>query len=619
MLVAHAIVQRSLPGVRGGRTAPSVPSQREPSAPREGTEGSGYAWLRQRVLRAAVLYERRPRGWPRPLPGPRMLRPSLPAVWGLRMFPRAGGTEELALDRALARVPTDVRAAFTLSRLEGLFAPEVLALLGAVGVPEPAGAVSASEELLPAGGESATALLSSREFDPCSVQTRPTDLLRRRRRAGLTAVAAAGLATVCALVLLPGDGSSQAPTPSGPALSAAASGALNPDRLQHTPDGNWADTSRVDFTAWPARGGRTDDRDLLRRALAAWGGPESDDVRARLAPHTSAGAPARSPRLLFAGDVDGSAVVLLHDGERVAHYTEPLEGAAKPRLELARTDDADVTTAAALLLSRGEDGARFLLAPWVSESTTRDLLRPDTPARDLDASDEGVTDAVRSPDPGGSCDAWPVLQLRSSSKIVEDHSFLVTDLGGTSPVHLTHTPLPGSGAPARQPREATGPAALTAWARVGCRLSDLRGSGVRSVNTWDFAEQSLPEKGGRAVWACTRADTWSGPGQVLVHFRTPADSPAQPVTPVSQDRDTAACSRFGQHVVASHPWRAKSGRWYVLAAGSRSVESLDITGDVTTDTDGRTLAVRAPKDAETGTTARLEDGGTLAELPEVKN
>ncbi|PBC65893.1 hypothetical protein BKI49_01185 [Streptomyces sp. Tue6028] len=77
------------------------------------------------------------------------------------------------------------------------------------------------------------------------------------------------------------------------------------------------------------------------------------------------------------------------------------------------------------------------------------------------------------------------------------------------PAHPGRTaPLPGHGsAPARQPREATGATALLAWARLACGLEDLRGSGVRAVNTWDFAEQDLPEGGGHAVRSCTRATT----------------------------------------------------------------------------------------------------------------
>ncbi|MYS15133.1 hypothetical protein GTW73_14390, partial [Streptomyces sp. SID4982] len=68
---------------------------------------------------------------------------------------------------------------------------------------------------------------------------------------------------------------------------------------------------------------------------------------------------------------------------------------------------------------------------------------------------------------------------------------------------------------------------------------------------WDFAEQDLPDGGGHAVWTCERADTWRGPGNITVLLRRPGGK-AQVVTRV---RSTAACSRFGQHVVARTRWQ----------------------------------------------------------------
>ncbi|MET9593948.1 hypothetical protein ABZY45_23915 [Streptomyces sp. NPDC006516] len=43
-----------------------------------------------------------------------------------------------------------------------------------------------------------------------------------------------------------------------------------------------------------------------------------------------------------------------------------------------------------------------------------------------------------------------------SDRVVEKRAFSVTDLGEFARVHLTHTPRPGAGAPARQAHEATG-------------------------------------------------------------------------------------------------------------------------------------------------------------------
>ncbi|MFJ4714456.1 hypothetical protein [Streptomyces sp. NPDC088785] len=599
VLLAHGAAQRALPGARGTL----VP---RPRGPQDGDAVTGDA-LRVRVLRTALSVAHRPTGWPGVLPPPRTLVPRLPVVWGLRLFPHAGGPEEITLGQALADAPAPTRAAFVLRRVDGLPDQRAAALLEAAGVPDAGACVRAARKLDSAAGSAAEALLLSQEFDACSVQSRPTDLVRRgrRRRAGWLAGAAVVVALTAVIVPQATDG------PGRPTTSARAAtpGYLSADRLVRAAPGQWADTSRVDFTAWPARGGRADDEDLLTRALGAWAAP-AGDVRVTATPGTPSDAPPRSPQLLFAGDVGGRAVVLFSDGERLARYTDAA-GDAPAALDLSRADDADVTTAAVVVLSRSKGSARYLTAPWVAESTTRDLLRPNSPARPLDVSGDGVTDAV--PVAGaGDCARRPVLQLRSSSRIVEHHAFVVADLGGLSPVHLTYTPLPGHGTPpARQPREATSSQALLAWARDACRLGSWRGGAVRAVNAWDFAEQELPEGGGHAVWTCARATTWRGPGDVALLLRAPAASPTTPAELVGSARNTAACSRFGQHVVASTRWRSPQDHWYLVAAGSRAVVGISASGAVDAVRPGRTLAVRAPESGAVRVTARLsgEAGG----------
>jgi hypothetical protein len=49
----------------------------------------------------------------------------------------------------------------------------------------------------------------------------------------------------------------------------------------------------------------------------------------------------------------------------------------------------------------------------------------------------------------------------------------------------------------------------------------------------------------------------------------------------------------------------------VLAAGSRAVNRIEVTGSVRGSAGGRTLAVRAPQDAKLELNARLREGGTL--------
>ncbi|MER6636027.1 hypothetical protein [Streptomyces microflavus] len=614
VLAAHGTVQRALPGARTAPDRMRVPAQSrrssEAAQEAQGPANAPYAWMRLRVLRTALAHERRPRWWPARLPAPAALRPTLPVVWGLRLFPRAGGVDELALDRALSTVPGAVRAAFALQLLEGLSESSVRALLAEAGEADPAGAVRRAARLGRPDRAGDQVLLQSGEFDPCAVQTRPSDLLRRRHRVRAVALAAA-LCVVAGTLAVAAERGVRGVADEGPAAGVTVP-ALDPAALLRTAAEQWADTSRIDFTAWSVRGDRRSDGELLGRALRAWSGPPAG-VRVSTTPGTADVPPAQPPRLLFAGEVDGAAVVLFHDGGvRVVRYAEPLSGGGGAALDFARTDDADVTTGAAVVVSRTGEKARFLLAPWISETTTRDLLAPNTPSRPLEVGPDGVTAPVGRPAAGGACDSWPVLQLRSSERIVENHAFLVTDLGDLAPAHLTYTPKPGRGAPARQPREATGTEALLAWARTACSLRALSGSGVRAVNNWAFAEQRLPEGEASAEWLCTRADTWRGPGRVLVQFLRPAASPTAPAAVVADRNDTALCSRFGQHILAGTHWKSASGRWYVLAAGSRAVDRIEATGQVRGAAGGPTLAVRAPRDASVQLTARLREGGTLA-------
>ncbi|CAM5629335.1 hypothetical protein SAVIM338S_05992 [Streptomyces avidinii] len=696
VLLAHKAVQRALP--RGGRAAAGPPAG--PDSP-----GGPLAAVRVRVLRASLAPAGRLRaaaaalGWP-PVP---------PFVWGLRLWPPAGGIDEAA--RALGAAAGPVRAAFVLHRLDGLPEEAVARLLGAAGVADPADAVreaaaawaewaggadraggagaagaGAGAGRGPVGdvgagrvagvagaagvtgvaaaagaasastagesaGEALLRALRSPEFDAAVVSTRPTDLLRRRRRARAAWTAAVALALAAGI--LAADGSP--PGPGTVPLAGSAAAAADPARLVRVPAEAWADTARVDFTAWPARGDRTADRGLLARALSTWSA-RPRGVAVTAAPGTATDPPGHAPQLLYAGDLAGRAVVLLLDGDRVVRYAEATAAATAaeaeaaaaggPRgreLAFARTDEAGVTTAAALTLTRtggdggsdgvggadgggGSDGgskgggagarARYLLAPWIAKAATRDLLRTADEAAPLAVSADGVTaeTAVPRTDAAGACAAWPVLELTSSARIVEKHAFLLADLGALTPVHLTYTPLPdGPGAvAARQPREATGPAARAAWAPVACRLREFSGGAVRAVNIWDFAGTELPDGAGRAVWSCTRASGWAGPGDVLVQLRPAAGSPQD----VARARATAACGRFGQHLLAGTRWRSPAGRWYLLAAGSREVAGITATGAVRAEAAGRALAVpvAGPQGPAVSLTGRLASGAAITAI-----
>ncbi|MFF4950279.1 hypothetical protein ACWC2K_23635 [Streptomyces chattanoogensis] len=586
VLAAHGLVQRALPrAVRRGRGGGALPAQRGPETP------SGYDLVRLRTLRLALSYEGRPA---RPLP-------AVPFVWGLRLFPRAGGADELALDRALSAVPAPVRAAVGLWHLEGLDRESARAVLAAAGVEDPGAAQRAAGQLDRAVGAGAAALLNSGEFDPCTVQTRPTDLLRRRQRRrvalALAAVVTAGAAVAA---LAGGDGGR-------PRHETVAQQALDPARLLRTPNDQWADTSRVDFTAWPPRGRQAGDRELLGRALRVWAAPP-DGTRITASAGTSTRPPDQPPRLLYAGLIDNVMVAVFHDGDRLVRYAEPED--TTPTLHFARVDDPDLTTAGALVIGRGNGWMRYLIAPWVSAVTTRDLLLPDAPERGLHLAPDGVTDRIPTPPPGGSggCGSWPVARLHTSARIADHPAFLVTDLDDLAPVHLTQLPaVPGAGGPG----EVTDAPALRSWARTACSLRSLRGAGVRSVNNWAYAGQRLPENGGSATWICTRADTWSGPGRVTVQFQPPAAHPADPGRIAGRALGTAACSRFGRPVVGRVHWRAKSGKGYLLAAGSQGVGGIDVTGGVRAGGTAPTLAVPAPPGAPAEVSGRLAGGGSV--------
>ncbi|PWI13117.1 hypothetical protein DI272_02415 [Streptomyces sp. Act143] len=603
--VSHSVVQRALPSARLARARSSVPAPRRAAADHARPE---HPYL-VTVLRRVLAYDRRPPLWPARLGAPRALVPRLPIVLGLRLFPRPGGAEALSLTRSLAGLSAETRAAFVLCSVYGLTDDTVVDVLKAAGAKDAAGAVRDGRAFEADEADAARTLALSEEFDACVLQATATDLLRRRHRARLTLVAClAGL--LAGAMLLAQLAPDPAPTPTAP-QPVAASGLRAAD-LTRAPADQWDNTARIDFTAWPPRGSRLDDEQLLNRALSTWArpGPGTHVVTTAA---TSPAPPASAPQLLYAGEVDAHAVVLLYDGQRLARYREDPRSHSRTQLSVARVDDADVTTAAAVELSTGRSGARYLIAPWVAEVQSRDLLRPDVIAQALDTTEDGVTEPVPfTAGSGTGCDSRPVLQLRSSARIAERHAFLLAGLGDLSPVHLTYTPLPGHGTPPpRQPREATGPAALVAWSHQACALADLRGTGTRAVNAWEFAEQDLPDGGSRAVWTCMRESSWRGPGDVTVTLRVAGDGTKAPARPVSHVRSTALCSRFGQHIVAGTAWRSPAGRWYALAAGSRAVTGITVSGDVTAKTPARTVAVRTPKRPRFDVSAQLATGERL--------
>ncbi|MFJ9181259.1 hypothetical protein [Streptomyces sp. NPDC102360] len=589
VLTAHSVVQRALPRGRTADAPAPIPAQRD-SAGRTGDPG--FAYVRLKVLRSALeagLPLRR-MAWPKRA----QLPPLLPQVWGLRLFPKSGGADELALDQQLSALSGPARAAYVLRGLERLDDAAVRAVLTEAGcTQEDAAAALAEARGMASDAGAGTGLLESPEFDPCSLHARPTDLMRRRQHLK-AAIAAVAATLVCgALLGLPGEGW----TPDGAAAppyakNPAGQAALNPAKLRKVAPDTWKTSARTDFSVWPARGSLTGDKELLRRALAVWARP-GGSVKVSATPGTPAGAPPGPPQLLYAGELDQARVVLLYDGLRIVRYAEPKSGTSGAALDFARVDGAADAQSSAVVMDRADGNVRYLTAPWVARAGTRDLLKPSAGARALSRTKDGVTAPFPSPALATSCTSWNALALTDSTG-----TRLTTDLGELVPAHLT------SGSPAA-PREAR-PAD---WATTACSLSAARSHGVRSVNSWAYARQPLPEANGTAEWWCTRADTWRGGGpRTLALFRAPG---ADAAVVAAKSQSSPACGSRDPQVLAGVRWKSREGAWYLVAAGSEGVNRVTASGRSDS---GRMLAVPLARGAQVSLSGRTARGAKVQPL-----
>ncbi|MEU4090434.1 hypothetical protein [Streptomyces aureus] len=590
VLTAHALTQRALPRGRAAGDTSVIPAQQSGG----GRDGDpGYAFVRLQVVRAALEAGLPLRRWAWPKRS--QLPPLLPQVWGLRLFPRSGGADELALDQRLSTLSAPARAAYALRGLERLADAPLRRVLTAAGVGDPAAALKEA-----AGVEPRDALLRSPEFDPCSLQARPTDLLRRRQHTKAALAATAAVAVCGALLLLPGDGwgPDGAAAPSY-AQNPAAEAALDPARLERVAPAAWESAARTDFSVWPARGGLADDTALLRRALAVWARP-GESVQVSATPGTPSGAPPGPPQLLYAGVVDQARVVLLYDGLRIVRYAEPKDGTGGAALDFARVDGASGAEASAVVLGRADGNVRYLTAPWVTGAAERDLLKPSAGAMDLTLSADGSTSPLAGPPATGACTSWNVLQVKDATG-----TRLLTDLGELVPARLT------AGRPAA-PRDPAGAQDLREWAPFSCSLATLRSGGVRTVNAWEYARQPLPDGSGPASWVCTRADTWRGGGtRVLAQFRTPGGTYGA-VT--AKAENSPACGSRDPHVLAGVLWKSAGGHWYLLAAGGKDTASITATGGVSGSAAGPLLTARAEQGARAELKGTLADGRDISGL-----
>lgn len=525
--------------------------------------------------------------------------PPLPRVVGLRLFPKVGESDELALEQELSGLTAAARAAYALRRLDGLEDSAVRDALAEAGVPE--------RHLRAALRAADTVTGSAALPDPCSLQARPTDLLRRRQY-GRTALfgGAALVVSAGALAFLPvGRGPDGAAAPPY-AENAAVEAALDPQGLRRIPADVWRQSSRTDFSVWPARGSAMDDTGLLRRALAVWARP-GEEVTVSATPGTQSGPPPGPAQLLYAGEAGGASVVLLYDGLRLVRYAEPAgAGGGGVVLDLARVDGADLIGASAVVISRDDGNTRYLTAPWVSDAATSDLADADGASTTLRTDEDGVTDPVRTPAGTEECVEFRVLEITAQGA---DRPYLLADLGELAPALLTH------GEPGDRAGIAGATEARDQWARIACHLPSVGGGGVRAVNAWDFAAQNLPDGAGRAEWVCTRTETWRGAGsRTLTQFLPPPTTPGEPGVVTATAEDSPSCGHRFPSVLTGVLWRSPAESWYLVAAGSEDVSAITASGGVTGKAAGSTAALPAEEGAEAELTAELADGGELAML-----
>lgn len=580
VLAAHGVVQDALPG--------------------RGADALDEDDLRARVVRGALRYA-----------GRRRLRP-LPRVWGLRFFTATADPDALAVERQVAALTPLGRAAYALLVPAELAPDRVASILASAGAADPEGAVAEAVRAgaaAPGSGRPVRELVDAGPLDPCTVRVSTSDLLRRRRqRYAAGGAAATALAVVLSFVVLGDDGDPRPATEAGGAPAAAVAAPAPPVRV--APDA-WASTTRLDFAVWSTRGPLAGDTALAERAMRAWTTPDPG-----LSPHTEvrtdAGPPVGTPRILYAGDVGGERVVLLADPARLARYTEA--GPVRT-LTVGAADDSDARSASAVVLTRGDDGVRLLLAPWVTSAQVRDLRSPGGTPRPLTVGQDGVTGPALLD--VADCAKVGVLELRAT-RAADGNPYLVADLGGLAATHLTYMPPPEFTHTGRPSEAASSERALNAWSLTACMLADLRGYGLRLVNNWEFAHFALPDApNGEATWSCLHGFDRVGGGTVNVAF-TPPGADAAATRTVGAVRDAPLCSRSGNDVVGFTWWQSGTGAWFLVAAGSRDIVGVTAAGSVTGTAEGRQLVLPVPPSAPQGALPQVvgrTKGGTEVAAP----
>ena len=500
---------------------------------RRSPRAHGYPRVRRRVLRWALSA----RGTRRRA--------------GLRIAP-VDGLGPLAQSLApLDGLDPAARAGFALVRIERMAPDEAAALLRSVGVTAPEEALERAASV-PGG---------YRPPDPTVV--RVSGRGTPPARPVLLVAGAAALALAVAASVLVGS----AP-PAGP--GGTVSPPVTATALTNTQA--WRESFRLDLTAWHARGDAVGDEALVREAVAAW----SDH-----------GHVTRDPRLVFAGRVDDRDVVVLHDAPWTARYTR--DGSDAETAVSAEPVNG-VANWPALRLSETAEGVRYLLPPWVTEAAWASLGAPQDGWAEAARDGHGVTDPLPAAE---HCGTGTVLRLRAP-EVAHGQPYTVVDLGGHATAHLGYMPPPPAEIRRLGPHEVLDTEnGFDLWGRVAC-AGDAPREAVATATAWEFARQELPG-GGTGRWVCLRYGTLDGGGLARAILVASTEDGTETVT-AGERSGGWECSNLDRQVAAGTWWKAPGGRWHYLAAASREVDRLRVSGPVEDDVDdSAALAAAGPR------------------------
>ncbi|MFI6532273.1 hypothetical protein ACIBHY_07490 [Nonomuraea sp. NPDC050547] len=541
--------------------------------PATGGEDRRLAWA-HRLAAAAVARHGR-------LDEAGLRRVFLRRVLRLRLMPWSGrlgpvevvpvvvSRSDVALLRELNGLTGAGRAAYAMLLLEGRPAAEVVEILAGAGAADPGGALAEARAV-----EQAHGILT---LDPTVARVYGRPL--RRARIAFAALLLLGAVAVAAPDL--GSG--------GP-VSAA------PLRVERAEAGAWRAGTDLTLASWPPRGSLTGDAELVRRAQRAWGsGPV---------------------QLIYAGELDGTRIVLLRRHDRIARFTtgqnpatgQPStggqsvtaaqgasighgnpeghgtpggQGAAGERdgLEVLPAPRVKPDGASPLKLLATPRGNRYLVPPWVTEVSAAALPAGEPRWRKI-ALKDGVTaaitsDATGSAASGQGCWRGPVLRLRAP-EIAHGMPYTMLDFGRLSSASATYQPPPPADVNRYGPWELDAlEEGFGAWRALSCVLDRPSGE-IQAATLWEFWAGRLPEgAGGR--WMCLRLSDATGGNVVRAVLLTRRGGRVVGAATAART-GTWDCSRLGRDVVAGVRWTAPSGKRYFVSAGSRRVARITLDG-----------------------------------------